>query len=98
MKPEVPNHSAPVPPPRDYQEVVNRSWPLSDSAGRPHARGIPDRDPIDVTIRVTWQRDGEEHLEARAVRWTDSHVCVYLDDARLQVPYLWVRAADVTRR
>lgn len=91
-------HSAPVPPPRDFQRVRNESWPRRDVNGNVHARGIRERAGIDVRVRIVWERDGEQWVEGRAVRWHRQHVCVHVSDERLQVPYVWVVADDVRRR
>lgn len=91
------HHSTPPPPPRAWQKVLNEAWPLTDPTGRPHARGIPDRDPIPVTVRVVFQDDGETWLTGLADRWHGQHVHVSVGDPRLQVPGVWVLAGDVRR-
>ena len=88
--------SSQQPPRRDTQRVLNEAWPLRDRNGS-HARGILDRDPIDVEVRIVWSHDGEEWIAGQATRWTTSHVFVRVRDPRLLVPHVWVRAGDVRR-
>ena len=93
----IPHHSSPDPGHKPHQDVTNASWPLADETG-PHARGIGDAGRIRVTARLVLEHDGEVHVDCNAVRWHGQHVCVYVHDDRLQVPYVWLAAADVTRR
>lgn len=87
------------PPHRNWQRVLNQSWPLRDDKGQPHARGIKDVDhPIPVTVRIIWEHDGEEHLDGIATRWHGRSVHVAISDWRAQVQGVWVDAADVRRR
>jgi len=82
----------------DTLRPLNTSWPLRDRNGA-HARGIDDRpQPIDVTVRVVWPDESEEHLPARALRWNQSHVFCVLGDPRIERPGIWVLARDVKRR
>jgi len=82
-------------PNADYQHVLNQSWPSPDVARRLHDRP----NAIDVRVRLELERgDDAEWLEARATRWWQRHVCVNVEDRRLRVPYVWVDAADVSRR
>jgi len=93
------SHSAPPPPDRSrWQEVLNQSWPLVDEHGKRHARGIPNRDPIAVRVRVVFDGDGETWLDGQAVRWHNQSVMVEVDDPRLQTRRVWVDAGDVKRR
>lgn len=82
-----------------HQKILNESWPLKDSAGF-HARGIKDQPhTILVHVRIEWERDGEEILEGRALRWNRSHVFVTeIQDPRQEGYGIWVRAKDVRRR
>lgn len=80
-----------------WQTVVNESWPLIDEHGKRHARGIPDRQPIDVQVRVHFEHDGVVWLDGQADRWTRTHVHVAVVDPRLQVNGVWVLAGDVRR-
>ena len=83
--------------PQLWQTVINQHWPLHDRQGA-HARGIPDRTPIPVRVRLEWERDGEQWLDGQATRWTRDSVYVQLDDPRLRVNGVWVRPGDVRRR
>lgn len=78
-----------------WQEVTNEHWPAPGVAKT--LRDVPRAQQIDVIARVVFATDGEQHLAGRAVRWTKQHVCVTIDDRRLQVAYLWLAAGDVRR-
>lgn len=91
------HHAAPDPGHTPHQRVLNESWPLRDEKG-PHARGIKDRTPIPVRVRVVFEHDGEQWLDGQATRWHGRSVRVAVHDTRLIVPGVWVDAADVTRR
>lgn len=79
------------PPAARWQAILNASWP-------DNPRGLPHHEPIDVTARIVFEDDGEVWLDGTADRWVGQHVCVELDDPRLQVRYVWVDAGDVRRR
>jgi hypothetical protein len=68
--------------------------------GQRHARGVPDhKNPIQVRVRIVWERDGEEWIEeAIARRWTKTAVYVTFDDDRLQISGVWVTPTDVQPR
>lgn len=85
------SHAAPEPSYGRWQRVLNESWP-------PNPRDIKNRPAIAVTVRIVFERDGEQLLEAQAVRWTGRHVYCEVHDARLQATGAWVDAADVVRR
>lgn len=85
-------------PPRGRQDVLNETWPLVDDKGKRHARGIPNREPIPVTVRVVFESDGETWLDGDADRWHGRCVHVSVIDPRLRVNGVWVDAADVKRR
>ena len=90
----VPRH----PDPPDYsalQKPLNQRWPLCDGRGW-HARGVPDRRPVAVRVRIVWERDGEEWIHGTATRWTNA-VFVRVDDPRLSGFGVWVPASDVHR-
>lgn len=53
---------------------------------------------IDVTVRVVWERDGEEKLNGVATRWTADRVYVELADPRIGTTGIWVAPSDVVRR
>lgn len=75
-----------------WQKILNQDWPAN-------ARVIRDQaQPIPVRARIVWERDGEEWIEGRAVRWTRSHVFVAFGDERWQVLGVWLRPGDVRRR
>lgn len=64
---------------RHHQKVLNERWPLIDSKGHPHARGIPDQPkPIPVRARVVWEGDGEEWVDGMARRWSRNAVFRWL--------------------
>jgi hypothetical protein len=88
------HHSSPDPGHKPHQAVLNVSWPLRDEKG-PHARHIRDSGRIPVTARLVFEDDGPTWVDCTAVRWHGTHVCVYVHDDRLQVPYVWLAAADV---
>ena len=79
----------------EQEEVLNQSWPPAEVA-----RALNNvREPIAVSARVVFERDGETWLDAMAVRWWRRHVCVHVEgEERLQVPYVWVDAGEVRRR
>lgn len=54
-------------------------------------------EPIDVTVRLVWELDGEERVRGHATRWTDSVVYVELDERRIRTTGVWVNASDVRR-
>lgn len=86
---------------KTYQKLLNESWPEHYPNGAGHARNVktqPNDKRIPVTVRIVWECDGEEFREGVADRWTATHVHVSLGDQRLQVPGIWVLAADVRRR
>jgi len=61
----------------ERQKILNEHWPLRDSKGKPHARGIPDQpNPIPIRARVEWEGDGEEWVDGTARRWTRPAVFV----------------------
>ena len=79
------------------QDVLNESWPLVDEKGKRHARGIANREPIAVRVRVVFDVDGETWLEGHADRWHGRSVHVTIEDKRLRANGVWVDAGDVTR-
>lgn len=81
--------------PQVWQRVLNKHWPQLEVSKR--LKDVPTDQQIDVIARVVFAVDGEQHLAGRAVRWTRQHVCVAIDDPRLQVAYVWLAPADVTR-
>lgn len=54
-------------------------------------RGRPD---IPVTVRVYWSDGTKSEHAGTTGQWTRSHVYVRFDD----LPSMWVRAGDVSRR
>jgi hypothetical protein len=56
-----------------------------------------DRDPIPVTVRVTWTDDTEGEVNGWTSQWTRTHVCVVRESALLYHQF-WVRGSDVSRR
>lgn len=57
-----------------------------------------DREPVEVTVTLRWERDGPEGLDTVAVDWVGQAVLVRIRDRRLHVPWAWIDAADVRRR
>ena len=77
-----------------WQSVLNEHWPTRPGQFKDHRPGIA------VRVRVVWERDGEEYLDGRAIRWDDGeHVFVYIRDTtgRLSSQGVWVKPADVYR-
>lgn len=60
--------------------------------------GFSERDPIPVTVRIVWARDGEEYLQGQATRWDAEHVYVRISDDRCQSNGVWLKPIDVYRR
>lgn len=76
---------------REWQRATNERWPA-----RP--RDLPEQPhPIEVWARVVWERDGEEWVQGRAVRWDRAHVLVQINDRRCQTLGFWLPPADVRR-
>ncbi len=70
-----------------------------------NARPIPPRrlqdlgrDTIPVTVRLVWERDGEQQLDTLARDWVGHDVLVDMADLRWPTRGVWVDADDVTRR
>jgi hypothetical protein len=80
---------------RMHQNVVNESWPPPAVARE--VRDVARERQVDVTVRLVFERDGEQQVPGRAVRWWKRHVCVSVNDRRLQVGYVWLDAGDVQR-
>lgn len=57
-----------------------------------------DRQHIPVTIRVVWERDGQQLIDTLAWDWVDRDVRVDILDRRWQVTAVWIDAGDVRRR
>jgi hypothetical protein len=55
-------------------------------------------EPIPVTARIHWERDGEEQLDTQAVAWSGRAVLISIHDRRRQILGVWLDAADITRR
>ena len=51
-----------------------------------------------MTVRIVWQRDGEEWINGVARRWDSEHVWVEFGDMRNVTSGAWVRPVDVRRR
>src|SRR5262245_42742066 len=58
----------------------------------------PRRDRIPVTARIEFQHDGTVWLDGDAIAWTSHSVHVQIDDPRLGISRIWLKAADVNRR
>ncbi len=80
-------------PPHVLQQraVLNMHWPSRPASFRDH-------DPIAVTVRIVWDRDGEEYVAGEAIRWDAHHVYVRINDVRCDGNGVWLKPADVYRR
>jgi hypothetical protein len=76
-----------------WQQVLNEHWPAKPRQYKTHEQGIR------VSVRVVWERDGEEWLPGTATRWDAQHVYVelHVTHGRLQAQGVWVKPADVRR-
>lgn len=82
------------------QAVTNEHWPPPAIART--LKPFDSEHHRDVLARIVWAVDGEEWVPAKAIAWTPSdratppeYVKLWCDDPRLQVPYAWLRPADV---
>jgi hypothetical protein len=78
-------------PEREWQNALNERFPR-------HPRQIPDRDPIYGRARIVWERDGEEWVPAKAIRWNRDHVFVVVGDPRCSAIGFWLSLQDFRRR
>jgi hypothetical protein len=79
-------------PEQAWQAALNERFPR-----RP--RHIPDRpEPIAGEARIVWERDGEEWVPARAIRWDRDHVLVAVDDLRCDKIGFWLAPRDFRLR
>ncbi|QMW67911.1 hypothetical protein H4N58_08690 [Mumia sp. ZJ1417] len=46
------------------------------------------RDPVPVMVWLHFELDRVSWVRAPAIRWRGQHVCVAVDDERLEVPYV----------
>jgi len=53
--------------------------------------------PIQVRVRLQWEKDGEEYVDTIAVEWTSQLVRVAMNDRRWMLAAAWVGADDVRR-
>lgn len=69
-----------------------------------NARPVPARfydarwQPIPVTARIVWERDGPQTIDTRAEGWTSALVLVLVGDPRARHVGYWLDLADVQRR
>lgn len=79
------NQFAPGPP--NYQNVTN-SLP---------ARNRPDRTRLPVRARLVWELDGEEWVDAQALRLDPIGPAVFVEfgDARCRFTGVWLHPDDV---
>lgn len=63
----------------------------------PRGRQRLSRHPIEVIVRLVWERDGVEHLTTLARDWVDHDVLIDLPDQRWHTGGVWLDASDVTR-
>lgn len=64
----------------------------------PRNRQRLDRQPIPVTVRLLWERDGLELLDTLARDWVGHDVLVDVADERWGTRGVWLDVADVRRR
>ena len=92
---------------RDLARRVSQSWDAhrGDWQAILNARDVPPlraqtiaADPIPVRVRIVWERDGLEFLDAVATGWTSRLVLVDLDDRRARLRAVWLDPSDVRRR
>lgn len=92
---------------RDLARRASQSWDAHRGDWRAilNARDVPPlrsqtipADPILVTARIMWERDGLELVETVAAGWTSRLVLVDLDDRRTYVRAVWLDPSDVRRR
>lgn len=76
-----------------HQDVLNERWPTT-----PRDQWTRADSPIPVTVRIVWAKDGEEHIDGNATRWSGRCVYVEFTDQRLNKTGAWVDAGDVERR
>lgn len=91
---------------RDLAHRAAQSWDAHRDLWQTivNARDIPPlrfqtipADPIPVQVRIVWERDGLEVVEAVATGWTSRLVLVDLDDRRARLRAVWLDPSDVRR-
>jgi hypothetical protein len=55
-------------------------------------------EPIPVTARIHWARDGIEQLDTTAVAWAGRAVLISVQDRRRQTLGVWLDAGGIQRR
>jgi hypothetical protein len=78
-----------------YQKVGNEHFPPPAIARR--LRDVDGERRIAVRVRIEWERDGEQWIDAEAWRWDQRHVFVRFSDERLQIGGVWLAPHDVSR-
>lgn len=92
-------HNLPPAGPFDEDPLLQRVLNAKEGPG-PWRNAVMHRlrEPVPVTVRVVWERDGVEHLDAIATDWGGLHVLVTITDRRRRFSFLWLHCDDVGRR
>jgi hypothetical protein len=77
----------------DMWQAISNELPVP-----PRRAQVDAPEPIPVTARIEWERDGEELLDTTAVAWAGRAVLVRIHDRRRQTLGVWLKAGDVRRR
>ncbi|QCB93287.1 hypothetical protein [Cellulomonas shaoxiangyii] len=80
---------------RGALEGTQRALNAHDVPPGPHA---DVEHPIPVTVRLEFERGGEEWVDGEALEWTRELVRVDTGDVRLWPAVVWVGVGDVRRR
>jgi hypothetical protein len=64
----------------------------------PRSAQIDAPEPIPVTARIHWARDGIEQLDTTAVAWAGRAVLISVQDRRRQTLGVWLDAGGIQRR
>lgn len=98
MPADDPDHSFNDPRARSesYQRVDNQAWPKDVEKIRDQEAA----DQVPVKVRIVFRDDGETMLDGLAIRWSADfrHICVQVNDPRLQTGLVWVRREDTQPR
>ncbi|WP_163540854.1 hypothetical protein [Occultella kanbiaonis] len=76
-----------------HRQAIVNELPIPD-----RRRQTPAREPIPVSARIRWERDGQEVIQTEATAWTTISVLVTISDRRWPTRGVWLPAHDVTRR
>lgn len=88
-----------MPLPGAWDATADQWQDITNAQPSPARRSqIDTPQPIPVTARIAWARDGEEQLDTVAIAWSGRIVLVRIEDPRRQTNGVWLDAADVKRR